>query len=133
MLLRKSPVIVNGKMRATLARARGADSQRRAQVVCCVADMPTRTSSLGAVVVGALIACSGGGGASAVDAVTIDTPVVAPDPVTFRLSYQSDVPDSIYVQSGTEAGGQGWLSVRPAGGGPALVILDDCGRCDCAR
>ena len=48
----------------------------------------------------------------------------------FRLSYDSDVPDSIFVQSGTELGGQGWLTVHPAGGGD-LRILGDCGRCDC--
>jgi hypothetical protein len=50
--------------------------------------------------------------------------------VTFRLDYRSDVPDSIFVQSGTEAGGQGWLTVRD-GTGDTLAILDDCGVCNC--
>jgi hypothetical protein len=74
----------------------------------------------------------GEGDASSVDAAldaAADAPVV-PGPLIFRLSYRSDVPDSIFVQSGTELGGQGWLSVRTPGG-DALAILDDCGRCNC--
>lgn len=82
-------------------------------------------SSLVLLVVVLLAACGDDRAVVAVDA----TP--APDRLTFRLSYRSDVPDSIYVQDGTEAGGQAWLTVRPVGG-DALAILDDCGRCDCA-
>lgn len=78
-----------------------------------------------------LAACSGGSEPedTAIDA-AIDSATTGA--VTFRLSYQSDVPDSIFVQSSTEAGGQGWLTVRTAAGAP-LDILDDCGVCDCGQ
>ncbi|MEZ4400881.1 MAG: hypothetical protein R3B06_12725 [Kofleriaceae bacterium] len=88
----------------------------------------------GAALVPALIAACGGGGEPATIDATVDTSSIdaAPAaPVTFRLSYQSDVPDSIFVQAGTEVGGQGWLAVL-APGGDMLTILDSCGLCDCA-
>lgn len=78
-------------------------------------------------VVIALVGCGGGDDAAAVDA-AVDGPL--PGSLTFRLAYDSDVPDSIFVQSATGFGGQGWLTVRPVGGAE-LAILDDCGRCNC--
>lgn len=93
--------------------------------------MITRASIGAAAAVGlALAGCGGGQDQPVIDAPTLDA--APPEAITFRLSYQSDVPDSIFVQSGTGAGGQGWLTIHPVGGGPALAILDDCGLCDCA-
>lgn len=67
--------------------------------------------------------------------VIVDAAVGTPDAplserVVFRLAYDSDVDDMIYVQTGTEAGGQGWLRVLD-GAGSELRILDDCGQCNC--
>lgn len=77
------------------------------------------------VAVAALAGCGDDQGPGTVDAAPTPTSLI------FRLSYQSDIADSIYVQGGTEAGGQAWLTVRPVGG-DALPILDDCGVCACA-
>lgn len=74
-------------------------------------------------------ACSGGDHADPVIDAAIDAPPGSTS-VTFRLSYESDVPDSIFVQSGTESGGQGWVTIRTAAGAP-LTFVHDCGVCNC--
>lgn len=86
-------------------------------------------AALGLVVLASHAAACSDGGARAQPDAALDA--AAGGAITFRLSYDSDVPDPIYVQSGTEVGGQGWLTVHPAGGGAPLDILDDCGVCNC--
>ena len=88
-------------------------------------------ASVASIALALLVGLDCGGGGTDVLSVDASDDAVAAGPVTFRLSYQSDVSDSIFVQSGTEFGGQGWVRVRTVAG-TDLPILDDCGRCDCA-
>ena len=85
-----------------------------------------RSTALAILVI--LAACGSSNDEPVIDA-AVDAPLTGGS-VRFRMSYQSDVPDSIFVQSGTELGGQGWLSVRSPGGSD-LAILDNCGLCNC--
>lgn len=89
-----------------------------------VARPPSWCHGSAALAIAFLAACGDGSQAPPIDAPP------TPTTLTFRLSYRSDVPDSIYVQSGTELGGQGWLTVRTLAG-VDLTILDDCGVCNC--